>query len=97
MSNMLSERLGPGGADLVMPGSFLSPREERALIARLERRPPALVIMTELHFDGSRARGPEHSAPRVLRWVKEHYAPAARNLAFETWLPRTRGSEDPAD
>ena len=90
--HVLSGRLGPGGTDLVMPGSFLSPREERALIERLERHPPALVILTELHFDGTPARGLAQSAPRVLRWVKKRYALAERNLAFETWLPRAPGA-----
>ena len=70
---VLAERRGPGGPDLVMPGTFLDPDEERAFVARLEARPPAVVIWPEQPFDGIAERGVQHTAPQLAAWVAAHY------------------------
>jgi hypothetical protein len=66
-------RRGPGGADVVMPGTFLDEAEERAFLARLEREPPALVIRPRRDFDERPERSLERSAPLLARWVAERY------------------------
>jgi hypothetical protein len=71
--HVAAQRPGPGWADLVMPGTFLDEREELALIERLERAPPALVISSRRPFDKDEARSPAGIAPRLWEWVGRHY------------------------
>jgi hypothetical protein len=83
-------RPGPGFADLVMPGTFLSEAEERALIERLESRPPALVVTSRRPFDEKIERSPAGHAPQLWIWVGRHYAPAATIGRFALLAPRAR-------
>lgn len=71
--HVASGRPGPGFADLVMPGTFLDEEEELAMIERLERDPPALVISSRLPFDRKIERSPVGSAPRLWEWVGRNY------------------------
>ena len=85
---VLAERSAPGGNDLIMPGTFLDAREEEAFVARLERRPPALVIWPTLPFDHRRARAVDASAPRVTAWVRERYEERGRRGRYALWAPK---------
>ena len=42
--HVLADRDGPGGADIIMPAPSSTPQRSSALIARLERNPPKLVL-----------------------------------------------------
>lgn len=70
---VLTERFGPGQADVVSPGIFLDEAEERAFVDRLALRPPAAVIFPLVDFDGMPERGIERTAPRVVAWVRANY------------------------
>jgi hypothetical protein len=85
---VLSERRGPGYADVIMPGTFLTDAEERAFLARLEQSPPALVIWPGEDFDDDPARGVARSAPRVARWVQQNYARIGRLGRFILLIPQ---------
>ena len=85
---VLTERLGPGYSDIIMPGTFLGEADERAFVERLERSPPAAVIWPRRHFDRTAARGIGQTAPRVRDWLSERYAPAQVGARFSVLLPR---------
>jgi hypothetical protein len=72
----LSDRLGPGYADIFMPGTFLSDAEEEAYLERLRAHPPALAVMPLAPFDGLEERAVEHVFPRITAWVEANYEPA---------------------
>lgn len=74
--HVLSGRRGPGHADVVTPGVFADPEEERRFVERLESAPPVLVLWPDGPFDGLASRSLEVTAPRLSHWVKAHYAPA---------------------
>jgi hypothetical protein len=57
-----------------MPGTFLRPEEELAMIERLEGAPPALVITSRRFFDRDVTRSPIGIAPRLWEWVERRYA-----------------------
>jgi hypothetical protein len=84
---VLTGRLGPGYADIIMPGTFLTEADERAFVARLERSPPAAVIWPRRHFDRRAVRGLGLTAPRVQEWVMEHYQSALSGARFSVLLP----------
>ncbi len=71
---VLSGRRGPGGLDVVMPGTFLVPEEESGFLARLEADPPPLVVWPLLPFDGIDEQVPERYAPRISDFVHGRYA-----------------------
>jgi hypothetical protein len=87
---VLAGRFGPGYADLVMPGTFLSEEEERMFIARLEQNPPALVIFPGWLFDGQRERSVQMSSPLLTAWVTSRYERVGPMERFNLFLPRTR-------
>lgn len=91
--HVASGRRGPGGADVVMPGSFLDEAEERAFLARLEREPPALVIRPRRDFDERPERSVERSAPLVAQWVAERYQGRRILGRFLLMVPRPRGPQ----
>ncbi len=93
--HVVTGRTGPGLFDLVMPGTFLSGAEELALIERLERAPPALVIVSLRPFDRSVERGLAATAPQLLAWVRRHYAPVGQVGRFLLLAPRTEPPEEP--
>jgi hypothetical protein len=85
---VLTERLGPGYSDIIMPGTFLREADERAFVERLERSPPAAVIWPRRHFDRTAARGIGQTAPLVRDWLIERYASAQVGARFSVLLPR---------
>lgn len=85
---VLAQRLGPGHADVVMPGTFLSDAEEIAFLARLQAAPPALVVWPGKHFDEDPERSVQRSAPRVARWVQRHYRRLGPPDPFVLMVPR---------
>lgn len=69
------EFTGPGWADVVMPGTFMSDEEELAFLRRLRMAPPAGVFWPSEPFDAIAERGPRMTAPQVSRWAVETYGP----------------------
>jgi hypothetical protein len=98
--HVLSGRPGPGGADIVMPGSLLDAEEERALLARIEANPPAAVVVAAEAFDKRDDRTPAHVAPQIMEWVEQRYEPLRlrrradpdeRRILVPRAAPLTRG------
>jgi hypothetical protein len=73
LMHVLTGRRGPGHGDVVTPGVFADPEDERRFVERLERDPPALVLWPRRPFDGRPERALDVHAPRLARWVREHY------------------------
>ena len=86
--HVVSQRKGPGQADVLMPGTFLDAQEERSFVARLQRSPPALVIAPVAPFDRMPERALERWAPRVARWVRARYEVQAQVGPFRLMVPR---------
>jgi len=81
--HVLTGREGPGYGDVVTPGVFANPDDERAFVERLEQSPPALVLWPTHPFDWMRSRSIAVIAPRVSRWVVERYErPDRRRRGF---------------
>jgi hypothetical protein len=86
--HVLAERDGPGGSDILMPGSFLSEAEEQAFIARLERNPPKLVIWPTHAFDDRGEQGlPRAYAPALAAWVRARFEPGPLHGHFRLMTP----------
>lgn len=94
--HVVARRRGPGGAELVMPGTFLTREEELAMLERLERSPPALVVLSRRPFDNQRSRGLAWTAPHILAWIDRHYAERRSMEPFVLLGPRPAASEIPA-
>ena len=94
--HVASERRGPGGADVLMPGTFLNAEEERSFVARLERSPPALVIVLRKPADKILLPAISHWAPELLVWVRDRYDLHRRTKDFILLSPRNsqEGSGD---
>jgi len=73
LMHVLTGRRGPGYADVVTPGVFADPEDERRFLERLDRDPPLLVLWPRRPFDGRADRSLDVHAPRLARWVREHY------------------------
>lgn len=86
--HVLSNRRGPGYADIIMPGTFLDDEEEMAFLARLEAEPPALVIWPGKNFDDDPDRAASRAAPLVVAWVRENYRRHGPLSRFTLMLPR---------
>jgi hypothetical protein len=86
--HVLADRAGPGGLDVVMPGTFLDAAEEAAFVARLQAAPPAAVIWPAQPFDGRPERDVRRTAPLVARWVQNHYAPRETAGRWILMFPR---------
>ena len=87
----LSGRQAVGEFDIFMPGTFLDDEEESRFVARLDARPPALVIWPGWPFDTDPERAVQRTAPRVSQWVKERYRPRdsrRRSRRFVILVPR---------
>jgi hypothetical protein len=85
---VLADRHGPGYQDFVMPGTFRSEEEEQAFVERVEAAPPAVVIWPRKHFDFMESRGLQHSAPKLSRWVGEHYRVAEKDPVYLLLVPK---------
>jgi hypothetical protein len=70
MLYVLSDRLGPGEFDVVMPGTFLDDDEEKSFVQHLRRSPPGGLVLPQDMDEGGRSA---LSAPWLWRWVRSHY------------------------
>jgi hypothetical protein len=87
--HVLTDRMGPGYGDVVTPGVFADPVDEREFVERLEKAPPALVLWPPRPFDSMPSRSLEASSPLLARWVEQHYERAIRgNLRAIVLTPR---------
>jgi hypothetical protein len=86
--HVLTGRLGPGQSDILMPGTFLSVDEEKAFLERLERTPPALVVLPQWPFDLMPTRSLASTAPRLVDWVRKRYSLQGDHQRFGLLLPR---------
>ena len=86
--HVLSGRRGAGGHDMIMPGTFPTPLDEQIFIARLEAKPPKLVILPRWTFDLRRSRSVFATAPVLMAWVGAHYELARDYGEFTLMLPR---------
>jgi hypothetical protein len=86
--HVLTGRLGPGQADILMPGTFLSVDEEKAFLDRLEQTPPALIVLPQWPFDLMPSRALTTTAPRLVDWVRERYSLQGDHRRFGLLLPR---------
>jgi hypothetical protein len=84
---VLSDRLGPGYFDVIMPGTFLSEEEEEGFLAHLKAHPPALVIMPGRQFDGMASRSIWQTAPKVTGWVMKNHRRIGRRGQWMLFLP----------
>jgi len=75
---VLSDRLSVGEFDIFMPGTFLDDAEEARFVERLKATPPAVVVWPGWPFDSAPERAVQRTAPRVSRWVRNHYEPLER-------------------
>lgn len=95
--HVVSQRSGPGWADVVQPGSFLSPVEEHAFVSVLEASPPVLVIMPLWNYDNMPSRAIAKFAPELVRWVLERYEVYLRLGDFVLMRPKDDGGRNRGD
>jgi hypothetical protein len=86
--HLLTGRRGPGGIDVISPGIFLSPEEEKAFVARLRTAPPAVVLWPSRAFDRKADRSIDRIAPELSTWVRGAYRETARIDGYEILRPR---------
>ena len=86
--NVMSGRLGPGRADVIMPGTFLDDSEEQRFMQHLEADPPALVVRPMGQFDFMEERSVERTAPRVVAWVEANYELSRKQAGTHFLVPR---------
>ena len=87
---VLSDRMGPGQADVIMPGTFRDSAEERDFLKVLDANPPALVIFPGWIFDERKDRAVQRSSPLLWEWVKARYTLAGPYERFVLMLPKER-------
>jgi hypothetical protein len=85
---VLTDRMGPGHYDTIMPGTFVRPRDEILFVERLKADPPAAIIWPAQDFDGMEERSLSNVAPRVAKWVWESYAPLPDQRMWIVMVPR---------
>jgi hypothetical protein len=85
---VLADRHSPGYRDLVMPGTFRSEEEEQAFVEHVKAEPPAAVVWPRKHFDFMESRGLQSSAPRLSRWIGDHYQVAETNPIYLVLVPK---------
>lgn len=86
---VLTDRMGPGYADIVMPGTFLDSSEESAFLERVRAARPTVVILPLEDFDGQVERSARKVAPLVTKWVMKNYTPRGRSLKYQLLVPRS--------
>jgi hypothetical protein len=62
--------MGPGGLDVVMPGTFLDEAEERRFLRRVIAARPEGVFWPDADFDGLSERAVAAVAPRLVAWAR---------------------------
>ena len=90
--HVLSERMGPGYQDLIMPGTFANRAEELAFLERLKQSPPALVIWPVIPFDRRPSRSIQVTAPKVSNWVRANYERRGNEIEYILMVPRKDAS-----
>ena len=90
---VVTDRLGPGYRDVVMPGTFVDPEEEVIFMKRLEASPPALVLWPLRVFDAMPERSIRRTAPRVVKWVLTRYEMHAFDDEIAFLLPNRPGEK----
>jgi hypothetical protein len=95
--HVLSGRLGPGGLDVVMPGTFRDAREEQEFLARLKQSPPALAIWPNKIFDRMRSRAIGQTAPLIAQWLRQNYREIGRERSYTFVVPRSAEPPDASD
>ncbi len=88
MFYVLSGRPGPGGADVLMPGTLRDEQEERAFVARLMRRKPALVVVRKRPFDDLEERSLLKIAPSLALYLGVHYRRESESDKYIFLVPR---------
>ena len=76
---VLSERFGPGYADIVMPGTFRNEEEELRFVERLDADPPILLLEPTQPFDGRPENALSLASPHFSAWIEKNYRRTARN------------------
>ncbi len=84
---VVAERHSPGYFDVVMPGTFRDPREERDLITHLAQSPPAVIVLPRQPFDNDKRRGLRRSAPLLTRWVAGNYRKIHDSPRYRLMVP----------
>jgi hypothetical protein len=84
---VVAERHSPGYFDVVMPGTFRDPQEQKDLIEHLEQARPAVIVLPRQSFDGIKSRGLRHSAPLLRRWVGENYRKVHDSRRYRLLIP----------
>ena len=90
LMHVLTERRGPGYSDVVTPGVFANPDDERGFVERLERNPPTLVLWPRVPFDGRRDRSLDAHAPTLAKWIRAHYRRHSRAVRRRGGSSRAR-------
>jgi hypothetical protein len=72
---LLGTFVGPGYADVVMPGTFMDAQEEARFLSRLREAPPEGVFWPSRPFDGQPQRDVSKTAPAVTAWARGFYSP----------------------
>ncbi len=85
---VVAERNSPGFFDVIMPGTFRSPAEEKFLLERLIASPPAVVVWSRQPFDNLASRGLKRSAPRLSRWVAGNYRAIHESPRYRILIPK---------
>jgi len=84
---VVAERHSPGYFDVVMPGTFRDPEEQRDFIEHLEKAPPTVIILPRQPFDNDAKRGLRFSAPILRRWVGQNYRTVHDSARYRLLIP----------
>ena len=87
--HVLTGLQGVGGADLIMPGTFLGAEEEAAFLERAASASPTLVLLPRAAFDGRSERAVWEVAPQVFGWVNENFVRSRELRDFLVLMPRS--------
>ena len=90
---VLANRRGYDAPDIVMPGTFLTPEEERAFMDQVKRNPPALVIASKKPFDRNPEKAVSVTFPELHEWVEANYQ--MWGLKRKHFLMGPKGSRPP--
>lgn len=87
--HLLSDRLGPGYYDVIMPGTFLGEEDEAWFLDHLRKHPPAAVVWPQRKFDNMKSRSIQRIAPRLTSWVMTNYRRIPKQHRWIVMVPRT--------
>jgi len=94
MVYLLTDRVGPGWFDIVVPGTFLDADEERRFVEHLEADPPAVVVVSARPFDEMPSRATSATAPLIAEWLRTHYRVDHVTGDYKLWVPRAEPRGD---